>query len=75
GIRVTMDGANETVGYKIRKAEKFKVPYMLVVGDKEAKLKNLAVRIRSKKEMKKMTVKKFIENIKKEIAEKSLKTM
>jgi len=75
GIRVTVDGANETVGYKIRKAEKFKVPYMLVVGDKEAKLKNLAVRIRGKKEMKKMTVKKFIDNLKKEIAEKSLKTM
>jgi threonyl-tRNA synthetase len=75
GVRVLVDSVNETVGYKIRKAEKLKVPYMLVVGDKEAKLKNLAVRVRGKKEMKKMTVKKFIEALKKEIAEKSLKTM
>ncbi|MBI4092639.1 MAG: threonine--tRNA ligase, partial [Candidatus Kerfeldbacteria bacterium] len=35
GIRVNVDDANETVGYKIRKAEKMKVPYMLVIGDKE----------------------------------------
>ncbi|NUM25463.1 MAG: threonine--tRNA ligase [Candidatus Buchananbacteria bacterium] len=51
GIRVEVDQADETVGNKIRKAEKSKVPYMLVIGEKEAKSKDLQVRIRGKKEV------------------------
>lgn len=69
-FRVEVDNLNETVGYKIRKAEKQKAPYMLVVGDKEIKGKTLNVRHRDQKEVVKMTVKKFIERIKKEIKEK-----
>jgi len=67
GVRVHVDDLNETVGYKIRKAEKQKAPYMLVVGDKEAKGKLLNVRVRGKKKILAISVKKFIENIKKEI--------
>lgn len=67
GIRCEVDETNETVGYKVRKAEKQKIPYVLVIGDKEVKGKNLTVRIRGKKEMVKITLKKFKEKIGKEI--------
>lgn len=79
GIRVEVDEANETVGYKIRKAEKQKVPYMLVLGDKELKgfstktfnRKKLVVRVRGKKDTVSMSGKKFLERIAKEIEKHS----
>ncbi len=67
GLRVHVDDFNETVGYKIRKAEKNKTPYILVIGDKEMGGKNLNVRIRGKQKTVSMTLKKFIEKLKKEI--------
>ncbi len=76
-IRAEVDGLNETVGYKIRKAEKEKIPYMLVVGDKEASAcrragkGKLAVRFRGQKDTEEMTVKKFIERVKKDIEKKN----
>ncbi|MBI4281372.1 threonine--tRNA ligase, partial [Candidatus Uhrbacteria bacterium] len=66
GIRVSVDGARDTVGYKIRKAEKQKVPYMIVIGDKEKSLRKLAVRVRGEKEIKTMTVSAFLKRLKKE---------
>ncbi len=70
GIRSHLDDGNDTVGYKIRQAEKQKVPYMLVVGDKEIKGKSLAVRMRGEKDIKKMALKKFIKLLQAEITEK-----
>jgi threonyl-tRNA synthetase len=70
GIRSYLDDGNDTVGYKIRQAEKQKVPYMLVVGDKEVKGKSLAVRLRGEKEIKKIPLKKFIKQVQQEITEK-----
>jgi threonyl-tRNA synthetase len=70
-IRAEVDALNETVGYKIRKAEKEKVPYMLVIGDKEAKGKRLVVRFRGQKETEEMAVKKFIERVKTDIEKKN----
>jgi threonyl-tRNA synthetase len=70
GARVTVDEADETVGYKIRRAEKQKVPYMLVIGDKEKDLTNLSVRIRGKKETIQMPLTEFAEKIQKEIKER-----
>jgi threonyl-tRNA synthetase len=67
GLRVHVDDFNETVGYKIRKAEKQKAPYMLVIGDKEMGGKKLNVRVRGKQKTMIMTVKKFIEKIREEI--------
>ena len=69
-IRPEVDDLNETVGYKIRKAEKLKIPYMLVIGDKEAKGKSLNARIRGKEKKEKMTRKKFIEIIRKKVKER-----
>jgi threonyl-tRNA synthetase len=46
GVRVTVDDRNEKLGYKIREAQLQKVPYMLVVGDKEVEAKTVSVRHR-----------------------------
>jgi threonyl-tRNA synthetase len=70
GIRVWVDDLNETVGYKIRKGEKQKVPYMLVVGEKEAKGKTLNVRVRGQKKVETLDRKEFIERVVKEIKDK-----
>ncbi|MFA5070647.1 MAG: threonine--tRNA ligase [Patescibacteria group bacterium] len=69
-LRVEVDDVNETVGYKIRKAEKMRVPYMLVIGDKEMKAKSLAIRDRGKKAVRKVALKKFIAEVKKKIEDK-----
>jgi threonyl-tRNA synthetase len=68
-IRVEMDNSDESLGKRIREAEKQKIPYILVVGEKEAKSVSVAVRSRnSKQEIIKLD--KFIEKVKKEIKEK-----
>ncbi|MEY4723242.1 MAG: threonyl-tRNA synthetase [Candidatus Parcubacteria bacterium] len=72
GIRAAWDDSRDTVGYKIRKAEKMRVPYMLVVGDKEKSLKTLMVRIRSVDKEKKMALKAFIKMVKDNDAKKKL---
>ena len=46
GIRVEVDESSEKIGYKIRKAQMEKVPYMLIVGDKEMKTHTVAIRSR-----------------------------
>jgi threonyl-tRNA synthetase len=47
GFRVELDDRNEKLGYKIREAQLAKIPYMLVVGDKEAEQRTVAPRSRS----------------------------
>ena len=69
-IRTEIDDSNESIGKKIRDAEKQKTPYMLVVGDKESKSDSVAVRSRGSRDIKDMEVKKFIDRIKKEVEEK-----
>lgn len=69
-IRSEVDDLNETVGYKIRKAEKMKIPYMLVIGEKEAKSETLNARTRGEKKIVKMKIDKFIEKALKEIEKK-----
>ena len=48
GIRAEVDESSEKIGYKIRKAQMEKVPYMAVVGDKEMENGTLGLRDRSK---------------------------
>lgn len=71
GLRVEVYGQNETVGYKIRRAEKQKAPYMIVMGDKEVgahgHASKLPVRSRGQKKIKEMLVAKFIAKVKEEI--------
>lgn len=72
GLRVECDDLRETVGYKIRKSEKMRIPYMLVIGDKEKSLKMLTVRIRGKKTEKRMTLKQFMTLLATDIAKKKV---
>ena len=68
GIRVKFDDRNEKVGYKIREAQMEKIPYMLIVGDKE--VENGEVSVRSRKDGNKgevVKVEEFIKKIKEEI--------
>ena len=71
GIRAELDLRNEKIGYKIREAQMEKVPYMLVLGEKEAQDGLAAVRRRDKGDMGAMPADEFIALIKKEIAEKA----
>lgn len=70
GIRVELDKTSESIGKKIREAELKKVPYMLVVGDKEAEAGTVAVRSRAKDDLGAMDVKEFIKLARNEINEK-----
>ena len=68
GIRVKFDDRNEKVGYKIREAQMEKIPYMLIVGDKE--VENGEVSVRSRKDGNNgevVKVEEFIKKIKEEI--------
>ena len=72
GIRVEGDYRNEKLGYKIRYWQKQKVPYMLVVGEKEAEGKGVAPRTRKGEDLKFMTLEEFVSLIHKENEEKTL---
>ena len=70
GIRVELDDRNESVGKKIRDAEMEKVPYTLIIGDREMKSKSVAIREREKGDTGAIKVNKFIEIIKDKIENK-----
>ncbi|MCL5038785.1 MAG: threonine--tRNA ligase [Firmicutes bacterium] len=70
GLRVEVDPRSEKVGYKIRQAEMEKVPYMLVVGDKERDLGQVAVRQRQQGDLGPMGVEDFLSKARAEIGEK-----
>jgi len=69
-IRVSLNIKDESLGKRIREEEKEKVPHILVIGEKEMADKTVTVRSRGIQEQKTLGVDKFIEKIKKEIAEK-----
>ena len=71
GIRAEIDDRNEKIGYKIREAQLEKVPYMLVIGDKEMANGEVAVRSRKEGELGAVKIDDFIKNITEEIAHKS----
>ena len=70
GIRVSVDDRNEKIGYKIREAQMEKVPYMLVVGEKEAEAGQVAVRRRDKGDMGAISADEFIQTVVSDIADK-----
>ncbi len=72
GFRVTVDGRNEKVGYKIREAQLKKIPYMLVVGDREVENGEVAIRHREKGDLGSGSIEGFISGLNKEIAEKTI---
>lgn len=67
GIRVVLDDRNEKIGYKIREAQLEKVPYMLIIGDKEVQAGTVGVRSRKDGDIGAIEVDEFITKIKDEI--------
>lgn len=72
GLRVENDTRNEKIGYKIREAEMQKIPYILVVGDKEAEAGAVAVRRRGMKDLGAMPLADFLKLAQGEIAAKAM---
>ncbi len=70
GLRVTVDGRSERMNAKIRDAQLQKIPYMLVVGDKEMEQDQVALRLRSGENPGPMAVESFLELARQEIQDK-----
>lgn len=70
GFRCEMDARNEKIGYKIRQAQLEKVPYMLVLGDKEEEAAQIAVRNRKDGKTTVMPLEEFIEKLRYEVDQK-----
>lgn len=71
GIRSMLDIRNEKIGYKIREAENKKIPFMIVLGDKEKEQNNISVRQHSKGDIGKFELKEFIQKVKLLVIEKT----
>jgi threonyl-tRNA synthetase len=69
GIRAERDFRNEKLGYKIREAQMQKIPYMLVIGDREMESNRISPRERSGKDLGAMGVNEFIELVKEKSAQ------
>jgi threonyl-tRNA synthetase len=69
-IRVELDERNEKVGYKIREAQMQKIPYMLIVGEKEEAEGSVSVRIRGKGDVGTKSLEEFVQEIKERIKNK-----
>ena len=72
GIRVELDARSEKIGYRIREAQMQKVPYMLVLGDKESESGEVAVRARKDGDRGAMSYDAFLTMLKAEIESKSI---
>lgn len=71
-IRVKVDSRAEKIGYKIREAELARVPYMLILGKKEAEEGIVSIRRRGNKENDVMSLEEFVIKLLKEIEEKEI---
>ncbi|MFJ7362941.1 threonine--tRNA ligase [Peribacillus frigoritolerans] len=72
GIRVKIDDRNEKLGYKVREAQMGKIPYMLVLGDKEEKENEVNVRKYGEQEFENVTIETFIKKMVQQIKERSI---
>ena len=72
GIRVELDARQEKIGYKIREAQLQKVPYMLILGEKEVEANAVGVRKRKEGDIGQMSIEDFVAMISKEIEEKTI---
>ncbi len=62
-LRVELDRRSEKIGKKIREAQIEKIPYMLIIGDKEVKNKSMSLRLRSEEDLGEVKVDKFLRRI------------
>ena len=72
GIRCDIDLRNEKIGFKIREAQMQKIPYMLVLGDKEVEQDLVAVRSRKDGDLGTMSLEDFLKKITEEVETKAL---
>ena len=70
GIRVEVDDRNEKTGYKIREAQMHKIPYMLIIGQKEVEGNLVSIRSRKDGDIGTMTVEEFKNKLLEEIKNK-----
>ena len=70
-MRVETDLRNEKIGFKIREAQMMKIPYMLVIGDKEAENGTVAVRSRKEGDLGTMTAEAFVAKLEEEVRTKA----
>ena len=73
GIRVELDTRSEKIGYKIREAQMQKIPYMLIVGQKEQEESKVSVRSRFAGDEGQKSMDEFIAGVKEEIASRTAK--
>ena len=71
GLRTEIDVRNEKVGYKIREAQMQKVPYMLVIGEREAQEGTVSVRSRKEGDLGVMPLDEFLSRVCREVSEKN----
>ncbi|MGB9813391.1 MAG: threonine--tRNA ligase [Thermovenabulum sp.] len=69
-IRVELDERNEKIGYKIREAQLQKIPYMVIVGEKEEANNTISLRSREKGDLGSYTIERFINEIKEKVKNK-----
>jgi threonyl-tRNA synthetase len=69
-VRVTVDERNEKIGKKIREAEMMRIPYMLIVGEKEMNEQQLSVRRQGVGDTGTVSIDNFVQNIVAEIMER-----
>ncbi|MGZ3723062.1 MAG: His/Gly/Thr/Pro-type tRNA ligase C-terminal domain-containing protein, partial [Bdellovibrionales bacterium] len=75
GIRVSLDERGEKLGYKIREAQLQKIPYMLILGDKEVENQKVSVRLNNGKLLEALDVQNFLDKILHEIQERKLESV
>ncbi|HED03758.1 MAG TPA: threonine--tRNA ligase [Candidatus Fraserbacteria bacterium] len=71
GVRAELDDSSNTLSYRIRQAQLFKVPYMLVMGDREQQAQQVAVRLRDGHDLGAQSLEEFIQKISQTIASRS----
>ena len=72
GVRVDIDSRSEKIGYKIREAQLAKIPYMLIIGDKEVEDNKVGVRVRGEGDIGQMKIKDFVQRVVDEIKNKKV---
>ena len=73
GMRVEVDDRSEKIGYKIREAQLQKIPYMLIIGDKDIENGTVSLRHRKDGDLGSMSLEDFMAKMKEEIDTKAIK--
>ena len=74
-LRIELDDGSETIGNKIRKNATQRIPYTLVIGDKEMNSKKLSVRVRGQKDLLEIDKSEFVAKIKEDIKNRTLELL